>query len=633
MQNIIRTFIILILIIVLANCQRPSEKLPNIVIIFIDDMGYNDVGCFGAPKIKTPHIDRMAEKGMRFTDFYVSQAVCSASRSSLLTGCYSNRVSILGALSAFAKTGISDNELTLAEMLKQKDYATGIFGKWHLGHYPQFLPSKHGFDEYFGLPYSNDMWPHNPQNTSNPPLPLFENDSIIDYLDDQTYLTTWYTEKAVDFIERNAEEPFFLYIPHSMVHVPLYVSDKYEGKSEQGLYGDVVMEIDWSVGEVVRALEKHNIVDNTLIIFTSDNGPWLNYGNHGGSAYPLREGKGTAFEGGQRVPCIMQWPEMIPAASVCSEPVMTIDILPTVAGITGVPLPENKIDGKDISALMEGIDAARSPHDALFFYYGRKLNAVRSGKWKLHLPHGYRTLNDKTPGMDGLQVDYEYMWIDTALFDMENDKEETMNVAELHPEIVDSLANYARQIIRELGDEAVLGEEIRAPGYIDGFIAEKQHIDHLAKNSKIILKYPYSDRYTGGGDNALVDGVRGTSMFRDGSWQAFRGNDLDAIIDLGEVKEISRVCITFFDAIASWIFLPLEVEISASIDGNNFQIIGTTTDIESDIKSGIAEVDHSFTDQETRYVRVIARSIGDCPPGHSGHGQKAWLFVDEIVVE
>ena len=248
MKTITKILLISILVTIFSACKSPSEKLPNIVIIFIDDMGYNDVGCFGAPKIKTPHIDRMAEKGMRFTDFYVSQAVCSASRSSLLTGCYSNRVSIIGALSAFAKTGINDNEVTLAELLKQKDYATGIFGKWHLGHYPQFLPLKHGFDEYFGLPYSNDMWPHNPQNTSNPPLPLFENDSIIDYLDDQTYLTTWYTEKAVDFIDRHADEPFFLYIPHSMVHVPLYVSDKYAGKSDQGLYGDVVMEIDWSVG-------------------------------------------------------------------------------------------------------------------------------------------------------------------------------------------------------------------------------------------------------------------------------------------------------------------------------------------------------------------------------------------------
>jgi len=633
MRIIARIIFVSIFIAAIASCQKPSENLPNIVIIFIDDMGYADVGCFGATKIKTPHIDKMAERGMRFTDFYVSQAVCSASRSSLLTGCYSNRVSILGALSAFAKTGIHDDEVTLAELLKQKDYSTAIFGKWHLGHHPQFLPLKHGFDEYFGLPYSNDMWPHNPNNTSNPPLPLFENDSIIDYLDDQTYLTTWYTEKAVDFIDRNADKPFFLYIPHSMVHVPLYVSEKFEGESKKGLYGDAVMEIDWSVGRVVETLEKNGIVDNTLIIFTSDNGPWLNYGNHGGSAYPLREGKGTTFEGGQRVPCIMQWPERIPAASVCREPVMTIDILPTVAKVTGAGLPGNKIDGKNILPLMEGADGALSPHEALFFYYGRKLNAVRSGKWKLHLPHGYRTLKDKPPGKDGMQVSYDYMWIDTALYNMETDKEETINVAELYPEIVDSLDAYAREIIRQLGDDDVFGEEVRTSGYIEGFVAKKQHIDHLAKGKEITLKNAYSERYTGGGDKALVDGVRGTSAFRDGSWQAFRGDDLDAVIDLGEVKEISSIAVTFYDAVPSWIFLPLEVEISISKYRNSFQIIRNINEIIADENSSIAEMFVSFPKQEARYIKVVARSIGLCPPGHSGEGKEAWLFVDEIVVQ
>ncbi|MEA3478708.1 MAG: sulfatase-like hydrolase/transferase [Bacteroidota bacterium] len=633
MQTLTRILFISIVLTILANCKHASEKLPNIVIIFIDDMGYNDIGCFGAPKIKTPHIDRMAENGMRFTDFYVSQAVCSASRASLLTGCYSNRVSILGALSAFSKTGIHEDEVSLAELLKQKDYATGIFGKWHLGHRPQFLPLRHGFDEYFGLPYSNDMWPYNPHNTSNPPLPLIENDSIIDYLDDQTYLSSWYTERAVNFIDEHADEPFFLYLAHSMVHVPLYVSDKFKGQSAQGLYGDVVMELDWSVGEVVKALEKYNIVDNTLIIFTSDNGPWLCYGNHGGSADPLREGKGTAFEGGQRVPCIMQWPDVIPAASTCDEALMTIDVFPTVAAITGTQLPGNKIDGMNILPLLRGEEGAQSTHEALYFYYGRKLNAVRSGKWKLHLPHGYQTLNGRPGGMDGERVFYEHARIDTALYDMENDREERHNVAEAHPEVVERLAAYAKEIIRQLGDGTVQGEEVRPPGYIEGYIVKKQHIEHLARGKNIILKYPYSPKYTGGGEQALVDGTRGTSEFMDGSWQGFRGDDLDAMIDLGEAMEISQVRISFFDAVPSWIFLPLEVEIFTSINGNNFQNIGKYTKIQSSENSGIAEVIIDMPGHSAKYVHVIAKSTGLCPPGHSGEGQPAWLFADEIVVQ
>jgi arylsulfatase A-like enzyme len=624
--------LILASLLILFSCNRQAKKLPNIVIIFIDDMGYNDVGCFGSGKILTPNIDRMARNGMRFTDFYVSQAVCSASRASLLTGCYANRVGILGALSPFAKTGIHDDEMTLAELLKQKDYATAIFGKWHLGHHPQFLPLQHGFDEYFGLPYSNDMWPHNPHNTSNPPLPLIENDSAVDYLDDQTYLTTWYTQRAVDFIDRNAGRPFFLYMPHSMVHVPLYVSERYTGRSEYGLYGDVVMELDWSVGEVVRALERHGLVENTLIIFTSDNGPWLSFGNHGGSAYPLREGKGTAFEGGQRVPCIMQWPAVIGAGGVCDEPLMTIDVLPTIAEITGCDLPQRKIDGISMLPLLHGEQGFKG-HEALYFYYGRKLNAVRSGKWKLHLPHHYETLGEKPPGMDGSRVFYNRAWIDTALYNMESDKEESMDVAEFNPDVVDSLARLAKQIIKELGDGPVVGEQVRMPGVIEGYIIDKQYIDHLAKGKKIELKYPYSESYPGGGDLALVDGIRGTSNFHDGVWQAYRGDDLDALVDLGGPREIDRVAIAFFDAAASWIFLPTEVEVSISNNKKDFQIIGNIKKLESDRFSDIAEAYFRFPRTKARYVRVHAKSVGLCPKGHSGEGEAAWLFVDEIIIQ
>ncbi|MCP4711638.1 MAG: sulfatase, partial [Planctomycetes bacterium] len=336
-----------------------KKRPPNIVIIFTDDQGYADVGCFGARGFATPNLDQMAGDGMRFTNFYVSQAVCSASRAALLTGCYSNRVSILGALGPQAKHGINSEEQTIAEVIQQRGYATGVFGKWHLGHHRQFLPLQHGFDEYLGLPYSNDMWPigydGKPAQSGNKAKHLFPplidgNETVaeISSLKDQDTLTTRYTERAVKFIEKNKDNPFFLYLPHTMPHVPLGVSDKFRDQSAQGMYGDVMMEIDWSVGQVLQTLEKHNLQDDTLVIFTSDNGPWLNFGNHAGSALPLREGKGTMFEGGVRVPCIMRWPGRIPQGTVCDKMAATIDLLPTLAAVTSAPLPKNKIDGVNI---------------------------------------------------------------------------------------------------------------------------------------------------------------------------------------------------------------------------------------------------------------------------------------------
>jgi arylsulfatase A len=256
---------------------------PNFVIIFTDDQGYQDVGCYGSPNIKTPNLDRMARQGMRFTDFYVGQPVCTASRAALLTGCYPNRVGLLGALGPKSMVGISDKESTIAQELKPRGYTTAIFGKWHLGDSPQFLPTRHGFDEYFGLPYSNDMWPNHPVNPKNyPPLPLIQGEHVIGLMPDQTQLTTWYTEHALRFIDRNKDRPFFLYVAHNMPHVPLHVSEKFKGKSKRGLYGDVIMEIDWSVGQILAALKTNGLDEKTLVVFTSDNGPWLLYGNHAG---------------------------------------------------------------------------------------------------------------------------------------------------------------------------------------------------------------------------------------------------------------------------------------------------------------------------------------------------------------
>lgn len=448
-----------------------ADRPPNVVIIFTDDQGYADLGCYGAEGWETPHLDRMADEGMRFTSFCVGQAVCGASRAALLTGCYPNRIGMLGAPSHATRHGIHPDEMLLSELCKQRDYATAIFGKWHLGHHRQFLPLQHGFDEYFGLPYSNDMWPFHPENPGRfPDLPLIEGNEVKIAAvtpDDQKQLTTWYTEHAVDFIDRNHDRPFFLYVPHSMVHVPLFVSDKFAGKSKQGLYGDVVMEVDWSVGEILGALKRHNLEENTLVIYTSDNGPWLSYGNHAGSARPLREGKGTMWEGGVREPCIMRWPGKIPAGSVCHELASTIDIFPTVARLIDAKLPDHPIDGKDIWPLMAGYPDAKSPHEAFYYYWGHELQAVRSGDWKLHFPHVYRTL-DGPPGRDGTPSKYAQGKTELALYNLRTDVGETLDVKEQFPEVVTRLKALAEKAREELGDSATerKGKGLREPARI-----------------------------------------------------------------------------------------------------------------------------------------------------------------------
>jgi len=447
-----------------------SRRLPNIVIVYADDMGYADIGCFGATRIRTPNVDRMAAEGTRFTSFHVAQAVCSASRTALLTGCYPNRVGILGALNHTARHGIADGEETLAEVVKQRRYATAIFGKWHLGHHPGFLPPRHGFDEYFGLPYSNDMWPKHPTAGSQyPELPLIEGEKVVALNPDQTKLTTWYTERAAAFIRKNRDRPFLLYVPHSMPHVPLHVSDRHRGKSKQGLYGDVIEEIDWSVGEILSALKECGVEEDTLIIFTSDNGPWLSYGDHAGSAGPLREGKGTTWEGGVRVACVMRWPGRIPAGRTCGEPAMTIDILPTVAALIDAKLPSHPIDGKDILPLLEGRPGAACPHEAFFFYWGQALQAVRSGKWKLHFPHAYPTLKGKPGGTGGKPSGYENAKTDLALFDLDSDIGETTDVAAKHPDVVKRIEALAEACREDLGDSVTKrkGKGVREPGRIE----------------------------------------------------------------------------------------------------------------------------------------------------------------------
>jgi arylsulfatase len=484
--GILRKCRVLVALLGLASVARAADNAarPNVVIINCDDLGYADVGPFGQTRFTTPTIDRLAQQGIRFARFYVAQGVCSASRTALLTGCYPNRLGIKGALGPNSPVGINVAETTLGEVFQGQGYATAVFGKWHLGDAPAFLPTRHGFDEYFGLPYSNDMWPLHPdlaelppavrtRRRGFPPLPLVENERVFKAevtADDQRQLTTWYTERAVDFIRRQKERPFLLYLAHSMPHVPLYVSDKFDGKSGAGLFGDVIQEIDWSVGEVLKALDEANIVERTLVIFTSDNGPWLSYGEHAGSAAPLREGKGTSWEGGVRVPFIARWPGHIPAGSTCHEPAMTIDLLPTLAGLIGAPLPTLKIDGLDIWPLFTGDPEAKNPHDCYRFYYAdNELQAIISGAWKLYFPHTYRTLGGRPGGKEGRPVPYEQRQVSAPeLYNHGLDISETHDLAADYPEVVARLTAMAEEARSDLGDSLTgrTGAGVREPGRV-----------------------------------------------------------------------------------------------------------------------------------------------------------------------
>lgn len=455
-----------------------STDTPNIVLILMDDMGYGDLNCYGASLYKTPNLDKMAASGMRFTNFLAAHPVCSASRAGILTGCYPNRVGIRGALMPDAKVGLNPSEETLAEVLKKRNYKTCAIGKWHLGHQSQFLPLQHGFDEYLGLPYSNDMWPvdydgkpaaSGTKKSHHPALPLIEGNEVIKEiktLDDQAQLTTIYTEKAVKFITENKDRAFFLYLAHTMPHVPLAVSSKFEGKSQHGLFGDVMMEIDWSLGEIFKALEKNGVDKNTLIIFTSDNGPWLNYGNHAGSAGGLREGKHSTFEGGQRVPCLMWWSGNIGRGTICNELVSAIDLLPTLAAVSKAPLPEKMIDGVNILPLLLG-DRNVTPRSTFLYYHQENsLEAVRKDHWKLVFAHGGITYEGFKPGMDGVPgpVNWNFQF-NEGLYDLRRDPGERYNLSEYYPEIVTELKNIANKARKDLGDDIqnVKGQNLREP--------------------------------------------------------------------------------------------------------------------------------------------------------------------------
>ncbi len=457
-----------------AHGQQPP---PNIVIIFCDDLGYGDVLEY-ADGYDTPHLDALAREGITLTSFYVAQPVCSASRAALLTGCYPNRIGIHGALGPNANHGLHAGETTIAELCKQRGYATAIYGKWHLGHREPFLPTNHGFDEFIGIPYSNDMWPLHPNVTEAqrkrkqgyPDLPLYHNTTIINHeitVADQQQFTKYFTERAVQFIEEHAHQPFFVYLPHPMPHVPIYTSERFADKTDAGLYADVITELDWSLGEITTTLERLGLEDNTIVVFTSDNGPWLNYGNHAGTTGPLREGKGTTWEGGVRTPCVIRWPGVIPAGITSAEPVMTIDLLPTICDMLDLPLPPRPIDGVSILPLLRGEADAPPPHEVLYFYYhDNNLQGLRAGKWKLYLPHRYRTMQGSTPGKDGLPGKYNYLDMPLELYDLEADISETTNLAEANPEVVERLMVLVEAARADMGDRLTdrPGPGLREPG-------------------------------------------------------------------------------------------------------------------------------------------------------------------------
>lgn len=414
----------------LISCkQQATPAKPNIIIITADDMGYGDIGIYGATDIRTPHIDRIAREGIYFTEFYSASPVCSPSRFGLLTGRYPRRRGIDHVFFPESFTGIPAAEKTLAEALRENGYVTGAVGKWHLGHHRQFLPLQNGFDEYYGIPYSNDMMGV-----------AYLKDNETDSLKiDQRYITKTYTAKAIDFIARHQHQPFFLYLPHNMPHVPLYASPQFEGKSSRGLYGDVIEELDWSVGEVIRALEQNGIAENTLVFFTSDNGPWLVYDIEGGSAGPLRDGKGTTFEGGQRVPGIAYWPGTIPPGSVYNDLAAQLDLYPTVISLTGSQAGSQELDGEDISPVLLG-EGTRKGDTFVYFSLG-KAEAIRKGDWKLKLVAG----PDNAPE-DG----------DTLLFHLKADIGEQVNQFESHMPKARELAVLLEAVRKQLDEKPMV---------------------------------------------------------------------------------------------------------------------------------------------------------------------------------
>lgn len=427
--------------------ENPQKRPPNFVVIFCDDLGYGDLGCFGNPTIRTKHLDQMAAEGMKFTQFYVGASVCTPSRAALMTGRLPCRNGMCSnkrrVLFPNSKGGLPAEEITLAEALQDGGYATACIGKWHLGHHPQFLPTNNGFDYYYGIPYSNDMdrVPDAPKGRAsfwNPKseyfnVPLMRNEEIIERPAEQTTITRRYTEETVKFIDEHQEEPFFIYLAHSMPHVPLFRSPEFEGVSHRGYFGDVIEEIDWSVGQVLQKLHDTGLDENTLVMFCSDNGPWLPYGDHGGSAGPLRGGKGSTWDGGMREPTIFWWPKNVPASSVATDIGSTMDLMATFHALAGLEMPTDRtFDSHDLTPVLK--QTGKSTREAFFYYRGYDLMAVRYGPWKLHFKTqaGY---GQPKPEIHDPPI----------LFNIEHDPGESRNVAKDNPEVIETILAEVKQ--------------------------------------------------------------------------------------------------------------------------------------------------------------------------------------------
>ena len=448
------SFLIAILAIFLPMFTYGATPKPNVIIVFCDDLGYADIGPFGSKAHDTPVLDRMAKEGMRLTDFYSTCPVCTPSRSSLMTGCYPRRVNMhvdeknLCVLFPAARKGLNPSERTIAEVLKDQGYATTCIGKWHLGDHPDFMPTNHGFDSYFGIPYSNDM------NRKEVPLPLVRDLSVIeDSVQKDTTITARYTKEAISFIKKNSKKPFFLYLPHTAVHLPLVPGKKFKGTSKGGAYGDWVQEIDWSMGEIFKTLMKEGIDENTFVLFTSDNGSAR---EKQGSNLPLRGRKGRTDEGGMRVPCVVRWPAKIPAGSSSGAITSTLDLLPTAAALSGAKVPADRIiDGKNILPILLG-KTDKHPREAFFYYQMDQLQAVRSGEWKLFVPMESKKKNwGKPEGKTELK-----------LFNLINDVHEDSNLADKNPHVVKRLLALAERAREDLGDVNRPGKGQRKAGWV-----------------------------------------------------------------------------------------------------------------------------------------------------------------------
>jgi arylsulfatase A-like enzyme len=432
-----------------------AAEQPNIIVILADDLGYADLGCFGAVDMSTPELDRMAKEGMRLTSFHMAAPTCTASRAALMTGCYPVRVGMGDVIAPRADGtvspsrvlwpnspfGLSPDEITLPEILKKAGYATGIVGKWHLGDPPTFNPIRHGFDEFFGVFFSNDMKPY----------AYYRNDEKLAEPIDRDQQTKRYTEEAVAFIRRSKDKPFFLYLAHTMPHIPLAASPEFRGKSKRGLYGDAVSEVDWSVGQVMATLRELGLDKNTLVLFSSDNGGWLLRGEQGGLNAPLRGGKGGTYEGGMCVPCIAWQPGVVPADSTCDELTAAMDLLPTFAAISGGEVPTDRIiDGHDIAPLLRGEPDAKSPWQHYFYYFGNELHAVRSGKWKFRAKNILK--NENIYNQEWRETAIGESEIPPALYDLSRDAAEQKSVLGDHPKIAARLRGYMDKARKDLGD-------------------------------------------------------------------------------------------------------------------------------------------------------------------------------------